>query len=330
MRRLPDMRAVAGMLAECMDALAAELVREQPTSRRGGVLRFRRAGSLVVFVGGARRGTWFDHDPPAGGRPVGAGGAAGGDALDLVSHMRGCDRRAAWEWALAWLGEDTPGDAGTRRPAPVPRPVPPAVPDATPATMDLASRLWREATPADGPGSLVPIYLASRGLRLEPGAPLRFHPYCRCDDERWPAMLALMSDPATGQPCGVHRTFLARDGSGKAPGKPKKMAGRAGIICLAPAESCGLGLAEGIETSLAVMQGFGWRPVWAAGSAGAIRTFPVLDGMEALTVFSDPDGAGQAAAIACAERWRQAGREVSVIAPLGRGDFADLVRERAA
>jgi hypothetical protein len=147
-------------------------------------------------------------------------------------------------------------------------------------------------------------------------------------------MLALMTNPATGEPCGVHRTFLARDGNGKAPGPlpAKMMAGAAGVVRLVPDEdvTMGLGIAEGIETSFSVMQGYGWRPVWAATSAGMIRTFPVLPGIEALTLFADADGAGITAAEACAERWAEAGREVEVIAPPAGFDFNDTLRSRAA
>jgi putative DNA primase/helicase len=328
----PDMPAVAAMLADRIDALARQLVGEQPTSWKGTKLRFRAKGSLAVVIAGSGRGTWFDHDPPAGGRPAGPKGAAGGDALDLVSHLRGCSRLAAKEWALDWLGEaPARREAATARP-PVAQPAASRAPSQS-STLDLARRLWREALPADAPGSLAPIYLAGRGLMLEPGAPIRFHPDCPRGAERWPAMLALMTDPATGDPCGVHRTFLARNGSGKAPGElpAKMMAGRAGVVRLVPdtGVTMGLGIAEGVETSLSVMQGFGWRPVWAATSAGMIRTFPVLPGIEALTVFADADGAGMEAAKACAARWREAGRETCVLAPPA-GDFNDLSRERAA
>jgi hypothetical protein len=141
-----------------------------------------------------------------------------------------------------------------------------------------------------------------------------------------------MSDPVSAVPCGVHRTFISRDGCGKAPpgarGEPAKMmVGAAGVVRLVPDEAVtlGLGMAEGLETALSVMQAFGWRPVWAATSAGAIRTFPVLAGIEALTVFADPDGAGMTAAETCATRWAAAGREARICIP-PRGDFNDLAR----
>ena len=49
------------------------------------------------------------------------------------------------------------------------------------------------------------------------------------------------------------------------------------------------GIAEGIETALAVIGNFGFRPVWATLSASAMAAFPVLSGVECLTIFADND-----------------------------------------
>jgi hypothetical protein len=90
----------------------------------------------------------------------------------------------------------------------------------------------------------------------------------------------------------------------------------------------GLGVAEGVETALSVMQGAGWRPVWAATSAGVIRIFPILPGIECLTIFADMDdrGAGLEAARACAARWGGAGREAHIWAPPVGADFNDAFK----
>jgi hypothetical protein len=319
------MGAVAAMLAERIEELATALVGAAPTDRHRGELRFRRRRSLRVVTAGPRRGVWSDHDPPPGGRPPGPKGAAGGDALDLVAHLRGCGRYEAFRWALAWLGEAPHArfEAAPPRPA---ASAPVAHGSSVPATLGFARRIWGEAVPAAG--TLVEAYLASRhGLRLPADAPLRFHPECpRGPDERWPAMLALMTDPLTGEPRGVHRTFLARDGSGKAPGPmpAKMMAGAAGVVRLVPDEevTLGLGIAEGIETALAVMQHFDWRPVWAACSAGGIAAFPALPGIGCLTVFADADGAGMGAARGCCRRWSGTGVEARLLAPPA-GDWND-------
>ena len=75
---------------------------------------------------------------------------------------------------------------------------------------------------------------------------------------------------------------------------------------------------------------FGWAPVWAAGSAGNIEAFPILPGIEALTVFADQGARGIEAAARCAGRWRAEGREARVVAPRGAGDWNDVLRGAVA
>lgn len=292
---------VVARLTGHIETLARELTGADPTSRSGAAIRFRGKGSLAVWIAGSRRGRWYDHEA-----------VQGGDALGLVAHLRGVPMREAYRWALGWLGVSAERD----RPAPKPSVAPSLPPQDAPRTQGLWQTMWREAQSARG--TLVEAYLASRGLTLPAGAPLRFHPACHRGADRLPAMVALMTDPDTGEPRGVHRTFLRADGGGKAEGEPKKaMLGHAGVIRLVPDDevTIGLGIAEGIETALAVMQRTGWRPVWAAGSAGAIARLPVLSGIETLTIFADTGAAGIGAAEQCAGRWAAAGREARIIAP---------------
>jgi phage/plasmid primase-like uncharacterized protein len=81
----------------------------------------------------------------------------------------------------------------------------------------------------------------------------------------------------------------------------------------------GLFIAEGIESALTAARGI--SPVWAAVDAGGLSTFPVLAGIEALTIIADNDanGTGQAAADGCAKRWMEAGKEVRIWLPPIRG-----------
>lgn len=126
------------------------------------------------------------------------------------------------------------------------------------------------------------------------------------------AVVALMTDPVSARPCGVHRTFLNPDSTKR----ERKMLGRQGVVRLSPDEdvTTGLGICEGTEDGIAILLS-GWAPIWAATSAGAIAGFPVLAGVECLTIFADADDAGQAAAATCAARWREAGCEVDIRAP---------------
>ena len=141
-----------------------------------------------------------------------------------------------------------------------------------------------------------------------------------------------MTDPVTGEPCGVHRTFVKPDGSGKADVDPAKMIlGRWGVIRLIPDEdvTLGLGITEGIENALSIMQHGPWSPVLAVGNSGSISNFPVLAGVESLTIFADHDLAGIAAAQNCARRWMLGGREANIIAPRRHGDWNDVARGAA-
>lgn len=294
-------------LAGRIGDLALDLIGTAPTSKTATEWRFGSKGALAVRVAGPKCGTFADFSADAKG-----------DAIDLIRHMRACSTADALRWAAAWLGEAVEPPARSA--------APPTRPEAPEGTTPLARRLWAEAQPAAG--TLADAYLRHRGLALETDAPLRFHPAAwraAGDGPRGPAMIALMTDPASAEPRGVHITYLARDGRGKAPGKRSKiMLGRVGTIRLVPddAVTLGLGLAEGVETSLAVMQRAGWRPVWAATSAGAIASFPVLPGVETITLFADADTAGERAATQCAVRWAEAGIPSRILRPPA-GDFDD-------
>jgi len=118
-------------------------------------------------------------------------------------------------------------------------------------------------------------------------------------------------------PLGVHRTFLARDGGGKAPVDPQKMMlgpCRGGAVRLAdPGEVLMIG--EGIETCLAVMLATS-HPAWAALSTSGLRALDLPNDVRNVIVLADGDDAGEAAARNCACRWQRGGRRVRIARPL--------------
>jgi putative DNA primase/helicase len=188
---------------------------------------------------------------------------------------------------------------------------------------DFASRIWKQSVPAIG--SPVEAYLTGRDLELVPElSELGFHPHCPFKGEQVGALIAPMTDAVSGAFRGIHRTRLNP--------KDKAMLGPAkgAVVRLSPDDGVtdGLHICEGIETGLALLA-MGFRPLWCALSAGGIARFPVLDGIEALTIFADRDAnqAGEHAALDCADRWRAAGREVRILAAPEVGtDFADYRR----
>ena len=189
--------------------------------------------------------------------------------------------------------------------------------------------IWREARQAGG--TLVETYLASRGLHLPPPPTLRFHAGLKHPSGGiWPAMVALVTRGADGTPLAIHRTFLARDGGGKAPVDPQKMMlgpCRGGAVRLAePGDVLMVG--EGIETCLAAMQATG-HPAWAALSTSGLRALDLPDDVRDVIVLADGDDPGEAAARDCAWRWKREGRRVRIARPPQGMDFNDMLMGRA-
>ena len=142
-------------------------------------------------------------------------------------------------------------------------------------------------------------------------------------------MVALVTHGATGSPIAIHRTFLDRDGGGKAPVDPAKMMlgpCRGGAVRLGePADMLMVG--EGIETCLAAMQATG-TAAWAALSTSGLRSLELPNAVREVTVLADGDQAGESAAQECARRWQRQGRRVRIARPPQGMDFNDLLKAR--
>jgi len=172
-------------------------------------------------------------------------------------------------------------------------------------------------------------------------AVFRWHPACPFGTGQMPCLLALYRNVITDEPQGVHRTPLTLDGKrpiGTDGEKIKRQTygpTKHAAIKLWPASTVSnrLVVGEGIETTLSAAlhiphRGRALTPAWACMNAGNIGDFPVLDGVETLTILvdNDPSGAGQREAAKCAERWRSAGRQVFRLIPKTSGfDFNDII-----
>jgi putative DNA primase/helicase len=220
---------------------------------------------------------------------------AGCDQRDVIAALRS---RGAWEAA---------GRQEGRFPRKVHRQLPDDPdPDALKRT-EAALAIWQSAVPADG--TLVETYMRSRGLSKPPPSSLRFHPGLKHPaGSIWPAMIALVTRGVDDVPIGVHRTFLAGGGGGKAPVDPQKMMlgpCRGGAVRLAPLGDV-LMVAEGIETCLAAMQATG-HTAWAALSTSGLRALDLPRNARDVIVLADGDWPGEAAAQDCAFRWKREG-----------------------
>jgi hypothetical protein len=315
----------------------------------------RRSGSFVIWTRGEGAGAWKDYAAPD----------FHGDVFDLIRETQKlASWRDAYWWALDFLGLD-------RRAV---RTLDQAQADRQRAALDRAVA-ERKALEADSEasralfgrwlamptiiGTLAETYLReARGIPLDrlahfPGA-LRFAAALQhVDDEtgevtHWPAMVAAMTRGT--RIAGLHRTWLARDGSGKAPvSRPKMMLGpvRGAAIRLAPgptglspsaAAAAGvasdrLALGEGIETCLTIAAAWPRFRVWAAGSLSLMGCLDWPACVRDVTLLRDNDwhSADARRAFDVVEaHWRalgdEAGGDVFVrSSPVG-SDFNDAVR----
>ena len=87
-----------------------------------------------------------------------------------------------------------------------------------------------------------------------------------------------------------------------------------------------LHVCEGVETLVAFYGAMATGRFGRLGSAGAIRTFPVIERVTKLTIWADHDDSGRSLTDAreCAERWTASGRRVVIRYPEKVGaDYAD-------
>lgn len=177
-------------------------------------------------------------------------------------------------------------------------------------------------------GTLAEVYLRSRGIGDLGDLPaLRFHPRCfhratgNSPCETWPALLAAVTD-LDGTITGVHRTWLARDGTGKATlATPRRAMGHLlgnGVRFGDVADVLIAG--EGIETMLSICCAFPHMPLIAALSANHLAAVILPPTIRRLYVARDDDAAGRRAAQTLRDRAEDVGVATAVLSPT-KNDF---------
>lgn len=237
-----------------------------------------------------------------------------GDGITLLMKLHGWRFKQACDEVDHIIGMDSP-----------PNPSPPKQrkKSASPSNIE---RMLDEADAQ----SVVRRYLTSRGLSNMPEC-LRGHsslPYfedgrliCRC-----PAMVAPVYGP-DGRLLAVHRTYLGQHEHRKKLTRTlDKLTGGA-VRLFAPTDE--LGVAEGIETAIAVHELFN-VPTWALVSTSLMEQWSPPDGVTRVLIFADNDFnfAGQKAAYTLANRLVRSIETVEVIVPDEPGrDWLDHLAE---
>nr|WP_132036205.1 toprim domain-containing protein [Aquabacter spiritensis] len=216
-------------------------------------------------------------------------------------------------------------------PEPEPRSPCRGIAPAPSGSVEAARRLFAMSRPIAG--TLAQTYLRRRGITLLHGTGnLRFHPRCyyKPDDspsETWPAMIAAVTD-LTGRITGVHRTWLAPDGSDKAPvDTPRKAMGDLlGSAVRIGVPDSAMAAGEGIETMLSLRQvlpDMAMAPALSAAHLAAILFPPAL---RRLYIVRDNDPAGDAARDMLMERANADGIEAVCLSPALEDFNEDLQR----
>lgn len=273
--------------------------------------------SMFVRLMGAESGKG------AAGKWTDAATGEHGDLLDVIRETCGLvDFKDVAEEARTFLS------------LPHPEPEPHSSPRQAPAptgSPEAARRLFAMSQPI--PGTVVETYLRQRGITILHGTgSLRFHPRCyyRPDEhsptESWPAIIASVTDLG-GRITGAHRTWLALDGSGKAPvDTPRRAMGdllghavRFGVAYDVMAAG------EGIETILSLRMVAPRMPMVAALSAAHLAAILFPATLRRLYIVRDDDPAGDGARDSLIERANAVGIEAIVLSPT-LGDFNEDLR----
>lgn len=325
-----------------------------PDGRRSGIYWIarnptrndRHAGSFYIWLSGAP-GAWRD-----------AATGDQGDVIGLIQYVHGTDIKQALAFARGWLGLASIPEAKRREM------MVQAKADEEAEAKREAEKLRDERKRAHGTwlhcqrsllGTVAETYLASRGIELrrlarQPGA-LHFSPAQKHVEsgQSFPAIVALMVG-GDNKPVAIHRTFLAPDGSGKAPVQPQRkiwprFAGTGAAIHLwrgetgLPAGDAAkqglwdrLVITEGIEDGLSVVVACPEYRVWCAGTLGNIAAIRLPACSPEVIVCADNDW-GKPEAKALLDKGllalaRQGRREIKLArSPIGK-DVNDALMAR--
>ena len=312
-------RDIIERLADRVESLCLELLpngKKDGNEYRVGNVSGTPGQSLGVRLSGDKRGVWHDFET-----------SESGDALDLVKAVKYMTTHEALKWSTIWLGLDNssrsanaPASADRRRDAR-------EAPDQDQRKrIHVARRIWRAARPAQD--SLVETYLRSRGINIKPPQSLRFSYLKHApSDSTLPCMVAGVQ-ATNGEIVGVHRTYLRKDGGGKAQvAVPRMSLGRvSGCAVRLGLVGTFVAISKGIENALSAMQAMPGLVTWAALSTTGMRAVVLPPQVRKVLILADADPPGEEAAHALADRLVIEGRTVSIAHPANGADFHDVLR----
>ena len=311
-----DLAQRLGRQAEAVCRFYLSNGRKQGNYWQVGDVRNTAGRSMFVRLHDSAKGVAGKWSDPATGEH--------GDLLDVIRESLGLSD-------FADVAEEARRFLSLPHPEPEPVTFRARTPPVHSGSSEAAHRLWRMTQPITG--SVAEAYLRKRGITdLRGAANLRFHPNCYWrpegdgPTETWPAMIAAVTD-LNGKVTGAHRTWLARDGSAKAPiDPPRKAMGDllGNAVRFGEAQDV-MAAGEGIETILSLRQAMPQMPLVSALSAGHLAAILFPADLRRLYIVRDNDPAGDGARDSLVDRARGDGIEAITLSPM-LGDFnEDLV-----
>ncbi len=265
--------------------------------------------SMFIRLKGERRGKWLDSAT-----------AQHGDLLDLIRFARGlAGFQATLDEARRFL----------REPVVIRAPESHLL-ERRSGTPAAAARLHAISRPVTG--TIAETYLRRRRITARLSwSSLRFHPRCFCRPnadgpcEEWPALLGVVTDER-GKLFGLQRTWLARDGGGKAPlPEPRRAMGNllGHAVRFGAAEDV-MAAGEGIETVLSLLSLFPAMPMAAALSAAHLSALVLPKSLRRLYLLRENDASGALAEKRLGQRCDNAGIELMVLTSIAKDLNIDL------
>jgi len=267
------------------------------------------------------------EDTPKGqaGKFTDAATGEHGDLLDVIRESLGLAD-------FADVAEEARRFLRLSHPEPEPPPKKHASTPAQPGSSEAARRLFAMSQPISS--TIAETYLRKRGIAALHGTGnLRFHPRCyyRPDEhsptETWPALIAAVTD-LNSNITGAHRTWLAPDGSDKAPIdiQRKAMGDLLGHAVRFGIAGDVMAAGEGIENVLSVREIIPGMATAAALSAAHLAAILFPDALRRLYIIRDNDPAGDGARDSLIERANAVGIEAITLSPTF-GDFNEDLRQ---
>lgn len=304
-------------------------------------------GSFEICLTGPKAGGWYRHSQGVGGGPLALVAYAltgqtvvTRETFDYARRFLGIDRREEDDEARRRREQA----AAARRRAEDARREQQAAEDARDreARLETAHGVWEASRPIAG--TAAELYLHNRGLHLTtyPDT-LRFHPSLKHPDGiRSPALVCRVDDVA-GALTGVWRIFISESGQKANVSNVKLGLGpvAGGAVRLAAPINGAIGIAEGVETALAVhVLTEGRVACWAGLSTSGMAGFECPFEVERITAYPDGDlmkfrdgkwmpAPGMAAAKRLKAKMDATGVHCTIQPPpTGGRDFLDMLRRR--